>query len=297
MASRLEFGNLGPCMHEYNKSSRSGRQMWVTPPPPPPGEHRQYRLMMGALALLLIALGLVLYRDRDFWFPDTDDADDSVLQTLPVMASTDTTRNPTTSIRKVQTTATKPRRTLAEHRTQAPSAATPPVGDDQADPPPVTISERTVLPPLEVEVVAGDVHQTVHVESKALHVDLQPNQQPAVDAPAPAEGNEETAAGITANVAEHVQMSADTDAIVSQSVEPAYPLLARQMKVQGAVILQAFISRDGTIDDLRVLSGPPILANAAQEAVKQWHFKPHYQGSDSVETQAKITVNFTISTN
>lgn len=251
--------------------------------------------MMGALALLLIALGLVLYRDRDFWFPDTDDADDSVLQSLPVMASTDTARKPNTSMQPAQTSARKPRRPSADRRAQVP--VTTPV-DEQADPPPVTISERTVLPPLEVEVVAGDVHQTVHVESKPLHVDLQPNPepQPTVDAPVPA-ASEETAAGITANVAERVQMSADTDAIVSRSVEPAYPLLARQMKVQGAVILQAFINRDGTIDDLRVLSGPPILASAAQEAVKQWHFKPHIQGSDSVETQAKITVNFTISTN
>jgi outer membrane biosynthesis protein TonB len=51
------------------------------------------------------------------------------------------------------------------------------------------------------------------------------------------------------------------------------------------------------IQDLRVLGGPPILANAAQEAVRQWHFKPHYQGVEAVETQARITVNFTISTN
>ena len=92
-------------------------------------------------------------------------------------------------------------------------------------------------------------------------------------------------------------MSSDTAEVVSQPVKPDYPLLARQMKVQGSVILQALIGRNGLIQDLRVLSGPPILASAAQEAVKQWHFKPHYQGAEPVETQAKITVNFTISTN
>jgi protein TonB len=69
------------------------------------------------------------------------------------------------------------------------------------------------------------------------------------------------------------------------------------MKVEGSVILLALIGRDGMIQDLRVLSGPPILANAAQEAVRQWHFKPHYQGHEAVDTQARITVNFTISTN
>ena len=84
---------------------------------------------------------------------------------------------------------------------------------------------------------------------------------------------------------------------MARPVRPNYPLLARQMKVQGSVILQALISKDGNIQTLHVVSGPPILANAALEAVRQWHFKPHYQGTEAVETEAKITVNFTISTN
>jgi protein TonB len=69
------------------------------------------------------------------------------------------------------------------------------------------------------------------------------------------------------------------------------------MQVQGSVVLEALIGRNGLIEDLHVISGPPILANAAKEAVRQWQFKPHYNGSEPVETQAKITVNFTISTN
>ncbi|MGA9738556.1 MAG: energy transducer TonB, partial [Candidatus Sulfotelmatobacter sp.] len=94
-----------------------------------------------------------------------------------------------------------------------------------------------------------------------------------------------------------VQMSAGTSAIVTRSVKPSYPLLARQMKVQGSVILKALIGRDGIIQNLSVVSGPHILASAAEDAVRQWHFKPHLQGRDPVETEAKITVNFTISTN
>jgi protein TonB len=68
------------------------------------------------------------------------------------------------------------------------------------------------------------------------------------------------------------------------------------MKVQGAVILEALISKTGSIQDIQVLSGPAILSEAAREAVKQWHFKPYYQGGRAVETEARITVNFTIST-
>jgi len=67
--------------------------------------------------------------------------------------------------------------------------------------------------------------------------------------------------------------------------------------VQGAVMLEALIGNDGIIQDLRVVSGPAILAEAARQAVKQWRFKPYLQDGQPVETQARITVNFTISTN
>jgi len=79
-------------------------------------------------------------------------------------------------------------------------------------------------------------------------------------------------------------------------VQPEYPVLAKQMKVQGAVVLQALIGREGSIQDLHVVTGPAILAAAAQEAVRQWHFKPYLQNGQAVETEARITVNFTIST-
>jgi protein TonB len=68
------------------------------------------------------------------------------------------------------------------------------------------------------------------------------------------------------------------------------------MKVQGSVVLDAVIGRDGAIQTLKIVSGPTILANAAMEAVRQWRFKPYYQEGAAVETEARITVNFTIST-
>ena len=73
-------------------------------------------------------------------------------------------------------------------------------------------------------------------------------------------------------------------------------MLAKQMKVQGSVVLQALIGREGSIQDLRVLSGPAILSNAAMDAVRQWRFRPYYQQGQPIETEARITVNFTIST-
>ena len=93
-------------------------------------------------------------------------------------------------------------------------------------------------------------------------------------------------------------MSTDArQALAAHPARPEYPLLARQMKVQGAVVLDAYIGKDGGIQTLKVVGGPAILADAAREAVKQWRFKPYFQDGQPVETQARITVNFSIFTN
>ena len=142
-------------------------------------------------------------------------------------------------------------------------------------------------------MVAGDTHRTIRPGTNSVRVDLQAGApaQPMTDIAT------QNAANVTSNAAERVQMSADTTQVVTHPVKPGYPLLARQMKVQGSVVLRALISKEGTIQDLHVVSGPAILASAAQDAVRQWRFKPHYVGNEAVETQANITVNFTISTN
>jgi protein TonB len=66
------------------------------------------------------------------------------------------------------------------------------------------------------------------------------------------------------------------------------------MNVQGSVVLEAVISADGVIQNVKVLSGPAILSSAAERAVREWHFKPIYQNGQAVESKAKITVNFSI---
>ena len=251
-------------------------------------DHRQRELMVGSLCLLLLALSIVLWHDRDFWFPDSPEAEsDQPIESSPV-ASTAPAR------------ATRGSRATGAHREAPPQSSAHSDenghrehGGDPALPPPV-VTTRTVLPPLEVEVVAGDTHRVIRPGSNSLHVDLQPGTPPQ---PAPDAGETQTAANVTSNAEERVQMSAGASAIVTNSVKPSYPLLARQMKVQGSVILQALIGKDGIIQNLRVVSGPHILASAAEDAVRQWHFKPHLEGREAVETQAKITVNFTISTN
>lgn len=247
---------------------------------------KQQRLMVVALTLLLAALVFVLYHDRDFWFPTAQEAQDQLPQPTTAASSNPTPAQPIAETPHKLTPRPPHRKPSVAPVTSAPNPSTPPQ--------PVTIDSRTVLPPLEVEVVAGDSHRLVHPGSNSTRVEL---QQGSPSPPQVADAANDSAASPTSNAAERVQVSADTDDVVVHSVRPGYPMLARQMKVEGSVILLALIGRDGMIQDLRVLSGPPILANAAQEAVRQWHFKPHYQGSETVETQARITVNFTISTN
>jgi protein TonB len=77
-------------------------------------------------------------------------------------------------------------------------------------------------------------------------------------------------------------------------VKPVYPQLAMQARIQGIVVLQAVIAKDGTVQDLRVVSGHPLLVSAAMEAVKQWRYKPYLLNDQPVEVDTQISVNFTL---
>lgn len=239
---------------------------------------RQRRMMATALGLLVIGLAGVLYVERDFWFPAEE-------QTQTQSAAVE---GPAAATQK---------HASASHKKKQSRSRSNDVGDDAA-----ISATRTVLPPLQVEVIASTYRRTIHPASNSVMIDLRDgstSMHPMATAPTDAVANDsaETAASITSSAADRAEVSSLTTDVVTHSVVPAYPTLARQMKVQGSVILEAMIGRDGQIQDLHVLSGPPILAGAAEEAVKQWHFRPHFQGTEAVESQTKITVNFTISTN
>jgi protein TonB len=79
---------------------------------------------------------------------------------------------------------------------------------------------------------------------------------------------------------------------IIRRVQPAYPPLAKTARIEGAVLLEAIISRSGRIENLRVISGHPMLATAAKEAVAQWQFRPYVLNGSPVEVLTQITVNF-----
>jgi protein TonB len=83
--------------------------------------------------------------------------------------------------------------------------------------------------------------------------------------------------------------------LLIHQVKPTYPPLARQARIQGTVVLQAVIGKDGSIQNLKVVSGHPMLAPAALEAVKQWRYKPYFLNGEPVEVDTTINVNFTLS--
>jgi TonB family protein len=254
---------------------------------------KQPRRLQIALVLLLVALSVVVVKDRDFWF-GSDEATES-----DTLASEST---PKATAVPAQTAQAPALAQLAPAKNQiAPKVATKAViaqvptkavtdashQDTTNLGSPVVATTRAILPPLDVEVVAGDAHHTVHPGSNVTKVEI------------PRDSNRTSAittsgSSLTTNAAERERLSAGSFPELRQTVDATYPLLGEHTRVQGSVILQAVIGTDGIIENLRVLSGPAILSTAAEQAVRQWHFKPYLQNGQPVETKAKITVNFSI---
>ncbi len=85
------------------------------------------------------------------------------------------------------------------------------------------------------------------------------------------------------------------EANLIHDVAPQYPPEAGRARIEGTVVLMAVISKDGSVLDVRVESGLPILAQAAIDAVKQWRYKPYVIDGEPVEVDSRITINFTLS--
>ncbi|MFZ1915971.1 MAG: energy transducer TonB [Terriglobales bacterium] len=264
-------------MPTYHDETQSDKHLERSSPllPPVPDAEAQRKRMLIALGILLLALAAVIIKDWDFWFPSGGaDSPEVVAARKAKMLAPETPAEPVAATH--------------EHRTAKPAEA------EQTLPDTPFKTERTVLPPLDVEVVAGNQRVSVPGKNPAIHVDVGTGiTGSGGSAGSGAAGSQSGMVSAT----DRVELSPQIQQRLTVAVPPDYPLLARQMKVQGAVSLQALIARDGTIQELQILSGPEILATAAREAVKQWHFKPYLQSGQPVETQARITVNFTISTN
>ncbi len=92
---------------------------------------------------------------------------------------------------------------------------------------------------------------------------------------------------------QRVRVSAGvTQGLVLHQVSPVYPPAAKHARIQGSVILQALISKEGSIKDLKVISGPRELVDAAIGAVQQWRYRPYVINGEPVEVETIVTVMF-----
>jgi periplasmic protein TonB len=79
-----------------------------------------------------------------------------------------------------------------------------------------------------------------------------------------------------------------------RKVIPQYPTIAKQLRVQGSVVLMATVGKDGRVEHVQPVSGPPLLVGSAKEAVEQWQYRPYLLNHEPVVVQTQITVNFVL---
>jgi protein TonB len=79
-----------------------------------------------------------------------------------------------------------------------------------------------------------------------------------------------------------------------ERTQPQYPAIAKAAHVQGTVVLHAIIAKDGTVQQLQLMSGPPLLVNAAMEAVRSWRYQPTLLNGEPVEVDTTIQVVFSL---
>ena len=75
-------------------------------------------------------------------------------------------------------------------------------------------------------------------------------------------------------------------------VAPEYPIIARQLKIQGVVELEALVTEEGSVEKVEIVSGNPVLTRPATEALKKWKFNPFVANGKPVKAQAQISMTF-----
>jgi len=242
---------------------------------PAVSESKRRLQLLFALALLITALILVVMKNRQFWYDALNLGELTYQTTSDAIAKSEPRINPA------------PFRKTGSRQTV--SSNVEPHGSVASEP------QETLLSPLQVDVTySSGQRQTIVARNSAIHLDLEQNPQmsSALPSGSTATGTEAHPSGSGVQV----RFSSGAVEILGRPKEPVYPLPAQQAHVQGSVVLRASIGEDGGVLNLQVISGPPMLTTAALEAVKQWHFKPHYEEGKAVPTETRITVNFTIST-
>jgi peptidyl-prolyl cis-trans isomerase A (cyclophilin A) len=139
------------------------------------------------------------------------------------------------------------------------------------------VREGGPMPPLPGEAPPPNEQHKIFIPSGGI--------EGSTRAPGTPSGSQSNVVNISAGVAQGLLVS---------KVPPVYPIDAKKDGVQGAVVLQATIGTDGSVKDLRVLSGPDLLRQAALDAVKQWRYRPYLLNGQPVEVRTTINIIFTL---
>lgn len=224
--------------------------------------------MLATIALLALAVIVTLVRDHEFWFG----SEETLVAAETVNPSAVSTPEPVANM-------VTPAAVLATPAVAAPKQVVVKASASSSAVPSTPATNRISRKPLGIEVPA---RKTVSQVINSVKIQTVP-------ASSASEVKGVSPWGPATAAAERVRM---TDQAASPGA--AYPMLGEQMKVEGSVVMQIIIAADGGVENMRVLSGPPILATAAREAVRNWRFKPYLQNGQPVETSATVTVNLTI---
>jgi len=195
-------------------------------------------------------------------------------------------------------------------------------------PPATTVSTPTPVSKVSPNVTAAPVTKEAHVktiqsalpETKPAEVKAPPKPEPivlAASSAAPRRSTEDSGAALAVAPQVTVASAANipviavptntavpklttppvrvlTGGTIRSQIQPIYPPNARMMRIEGPVALQAHVTPDGNVDKVKVLSGNPLLASAAVEAVKRWKFDPQKLNGQPVEFEKAVTLNFNL---
>jgi len=149
---------------------------------------------------------------------------------------------------------------------------------DQVDNP----DERAAL-----EKQADDLVVKVKEIQERQAAETAPNQEEQQNPPSPSPAPPKSGRPMRIRIGGNVQRPR----LISQT-QPIYPTLARAARIQGTVVLDAIIRKDGSVGELRVISGHPLLVRAAEDAVQRWRYQPTLLNGEPVEVETTVTVTF-----
>ena len=257
-----------------------------------------------AVAMVLVSLvlfGYSWYRGRNT-NPPANEAPAPVTQAQPTAQAAQDSAAVSPSGDSDSSAAATADSSASEEAPALSTAAPKPSKTAFEDKPPasVTAPDTTTdlgLPPAALVVEGGTLHSRVSSSKEEVQV-----KPPSLNAVASAaqpglEGVVSPAAlnvpKLAAAVPQRIKVSQGvTQGLLIRQVTPQYPSMARQMRVEGDVLLEAVIGRDGTVRDLKVISGPAMLASSAIQAVRQWRYKPYLLNGQPVEVETQIKLQF-----